>query len=67
MADRPEAGSAHQKPRYVAATMTSLSEAEVAAALGPVMLSGGQSLDPSAGFSSDRSRERDLATTLPKP
>jgi hypothetical protein len=67
MAARPDAGRTDRKPLYVAATMTSLSEAEVAAALGPVMLSGGQTLDPYHGFASDRSREKNLTTALPKP
>lgn len=67
MANRMKLDNDDQKPRYVAATMKSLSEAEVADALGPVLLSGGQTLDHNSGFSADHGRERDLATTLPKP
>ena len=64
MAVRPVNKQHLQRPRYAAPKMTSLSEKEVEAALGPVLLSGSQSLGTNAGFSSDRARERDLGTTI---
>ena len=35
-----------QRPNYVAPRMSSLEEADVAAGLGPVLLSGNQTLEP---------------------
>lgn len=56
-----------QKPLYSVPQMTNLSEEEVAAELGPVMLSGPQTLGDDAGYASDRGRERDLTGTNPNP
>ncbi len=67
MTDRPADRRRHQRPLYIAPKMTSFSEEEVAAGLGPVMLSGPQTLGPDAGFSADRSRERDLGSTITDP
>ena len=67
MADRPADKRHPQKLLYSAPRMTSFSEEEVAAGLGPVMLSGPQTLGPDAGFSADRGRERDLGSTITDP
>lgn len=36
----------HQKPLYVAPRMSSLTEEDIAVGLGPVLLSGNQTLEP---------------------